>query len=80
MKTPNAKFLSAAVIAAALITTVAVARTVHTHTAAAGGAPAQHSVMGASRGVIAHSPLRGSIACGTMSYLDYRQLEQMLPM
>ena len=80
MKTQKTKFLSAAVIAAALIATVAVARTVHTHVAAAGGAPAQHSAMGASSKVMAHSPLRGSMACGTMSYLDCQQLEQLLPM
>ncbi len=46
MKTSKAKFLSAAVIAAALIATVAVARTVHTHVAAAGAQPAHTSAMG----------------------------------
>jgi hypothetical protein len=45
MITGKAKFLSAVVVAAALIATVAVARTVHTHTAAA---PALHATVGAT--------------------------------
>jgi hypothetical protein len=80
MKTPTAKFLSAAVIAAALIATVAIARTAHTHLAAAGAEPAHRGAVGAAAGEIAHSPRHGNIACGTMSYSDCDKLEQMLPM
>lgn len=74
------KFFSAAAMAAVLIVTVAVARTVHTHAAAAGVQPAHGSAMGAAPGKMARSPLHGSIACGTMSYSDCDKLEQMLPM
>ncbi len=80
MKTSNAKFLSAGVIAAALVATVAIARTVHTGPAAAGSEPARHSTMSAAAGVMARSPLHGTIACGSMSYTDCEKLEQMLPM
>ncbi len=80
MKIRTTKFLSAAVISAALIATVAIARTVHTHGSAAGAPPAQHSVLGAWPGEMARAPLHGSIACGTMSYADCQRLEEMLPM
>jgi hypothetical protein len=80
MKTHKAKFLSAAVLAAALIATVAVARTTHTHVAAAGAEPAHHTGMGAAPGATVQPPLHGSIACGTKSYVDCEKLEQMLPM
>ena len=74
------KFFSVAAIAAALIVTVAIARTVHTGAAAAGAQPSHGSAMGAAPGVMVRSPLHGTIACGAMSYSDCKKLEQMLPM
>jgi hypothetical protein len=64
MKTSKAKFLSAAVIAAALIATVAVARTVHTHVAMAGAQSAHNSAMGAARNDTMASSPHGILACG----------------
>ena len=80
MKSRKTRFFSAAVIAAALIATVAIARTVHTRAATAGAQPSHGSAIGAAPGEMARSPLHGSIACGTMSFADCEQLEQMLPM
>jgi len=80
MKSHTMKILSTAVIAAALIATVAIARTVHTHVAAAGAEPSQTGAMSAGRGDIMRSPLHGNIACGAMSYSECERLEEMLPM
>ncbi|MGH6726812.1 MAG: hypothetical protein ACREB8_09755 [Pseudolabrys sp.] len=80
MNTHKAKFLSAAVIATALIATVAIGRTVHTHTVGAGAQPAQHSSTGDAPDTLAHAPLRGSLACGSLSFVDCQRLGQMLPM
>ena len=74
------KFLSAAAITAALIATVAVARTVHTRLATADARPAQDSAMGAAPGDMTQAPLNGFIACGTLSYSDCAKIETMLPM
>ncbi len=80
MKSRRMKFLSAAVIAATLIATVAIARTIHTHAAAAGAQPSHGSAMRAAPGEMARSPRHGNIACGTMSYSDCEKLEMLLPM
>jgi hypothetical protein len=80
MKTHRAKILSAAVIAAALVATVAIARTVHTRVPASADAPAQHSAMSSGNGTAARAPLHGSVACGGMSYHECQKLELMLPM
>jgi hypothetical protein len=73
------KFLSAAVIAAALIV-IAIARTVHTGAAAAGAQPSHASMIGAAPGQMMRSPRHGNIACGTMSYSECKKLEMLLPM
>ncbi len=79
MKTHQKRFLSAAVIAAALIATVAVARTVHTRLAAADMAPAQ-SALGAGPRAMAPLAPHGIVACGAMSYSDCEKIETLLPM
>jgi hypothetical protein len=80
MITRTMKIVSAAVIAAALIGTVAVSRTVHTRTTAAGARPAHDSATGAVAGAMTRPALNGFIACGTLSYSDCEKLEKMLPM
>jgi hypothetical protein len=80
MITRTMKILSAAVITAALIGTVAVSRTVHTRPAAAGAQPAHDSTIGAVRGALTRPALNGYIACGTLSYSDCEKIETMLPM
>jgi len=77
------KILSAAAIAATLIGTVAVSRTLQPCVNAAGAQqPAQESAMGATPGAMTRSPLhgQGSIACGTLSYSECKTLEMTLPM
>jgi len=80
MITRTMKILSAAVITAALIGTVAVSRTVHTRLAAADAQPAHDSAMGAAPGAMTRPVLNGYIACGRLSYSDCEKLETMLPM
>jgi len=80
MKTNTAKFLSAAVMATALIATVAIGRTTHTSAAGTNARPAQHSSMGEAPDALAHTPLRGSLACGSLSYTECQKLGQTLPM
>jgi hypothetical protein len=74
------KIVSAAAIAAALIGTVAVSRTVHTRLTAAGAQPAQDSAMSAAPAAMTRPALNGYIACGTMSYSDCAKIETLLPM
>jgi hypothetical protein len=80
MKTSKAKLLSAAFIAAALLATVAIARTVHTHTATAGALPAHTSAMGTARNETMASPPHGILACGMANNSNCEKLGQMLPM
>ena len=80
MLSRKTKYFSAAAIAAALIATVAIARTVHNGAAVAGAQPAHRSVIGAAPGYVASSPRRGILACGAMSYSDCDRLEMQLPM
>jgi hypothetical protein len=72
------KFLSAAVAVAALVATVAVARTVHTH-----AVPANH----ASNGNVGTAPdqttpprRHGIIVCGMAIDSDCEKIETLLPM
>jgi hypothetical protein len=80
MITRTMKIVSAAVIAAALIGTVAVSRTVQTRLAAADAQPAHDSATGAVPGATTRPALNGFIACGRLSYSDCEKLETMLPM
>jgi hypothetical protein len=79
MVTRTVKIVSAAAIAAALIGTVAVSRTVHTGAATAGAQPTHDSTIGAVRGAMTRPALNGYIACGTMSYSDCQKIETLLP-
>jgi predicted lysophospholipase L1 biosynthesis ABC-type transport system permease subunit len=74
------KFLSTTAITAALIATVAVARTVHTRTTAADARPAHTCAMGAAPGGMTRPALNGFLACGKMSYFDCEKIETLLPM
>jgi hypothetical protein len=74
------EIVSAAAIAAALIGTVAVSRTVHTRPTATDARPTHDSTIGAVRGALTRPALNGYIACGTLSYSDCEKLETMLPM
>jgi hypothetical protein len=78
----KAKFLSAAAAALALVATVSVARTVHTHTIPTdpahvttgkviGTAPAQTTTP---------APRHGIIACGMALDADCEKIESLLPM
>ena len=77
------KILSAAAIAATLIGTAAVSRTLQPCADAAGAQqqPAQESAMGTAPGAMTRSPLHGqwSIACGTLSFSECKTLEMTLP-
>jgi hypothetical protein len=76
------KILSAAAIAAALVGTVAVSRTVHTRKDVANVQPAHDSGLGVAPGAMTRSPLHGhgNIACGMLSYSDCETLKMTLPM
>jgi hypothetical protein len=76
MTSRTVKFLSVAVTAAALIATVAVARTVHTHAALT---HASRDSAGATTGQMTPAPLHGIIACGMMNYSDCEKIEMLLP-
>ena len=80
MITRTMKIVSAAVIAAALIGTVAVSRTVHTRPTAADSRPTHDSTIGAVRGAMTRPALNGFIACGMLSYSDCEKIETLLPM
>ena len=80
MITRTMKIVSAAVITAALIGTVAVSRTVHMRPTVADARPVHDSTIGAVRGALTPPALNGFIACGTMSYSDCEKIETMLPM
>jgi hypothetical protein len=77
MKTHRTKFLSAAVIAAGLIATVAIARTVHTHPHAAG---VQVSHSGAAHGPMSQAPHNEAIVCGMANASDCEKIGPLLPM
>jgi hypothetical protein len=73
----NAKFLSA--IAIALIATVAVARTIHTHVAPSGAHLTSGKVIGTTSPHM--SPHReGNIVCGMALDANCEKLENLLPM
>jgi hypothetical protein len=73
----NAKFLSA--IAIALIATVAVARTIHTHVAPSGAQVTSGKVIGTTPPQM--SPHReGIIVCGMALDANCEKLESLLPM
>ena len=78
MKTHKTKLLSVAVIAAGLIATVAIARTVHTHQT-----PAQLSYtrdMSAAHGAMSPAPRTGVIVCGMANAADCEKIGPLLPM
>jgi len=78
MTSRKMKILSATVGAVALIATVAVAHTVHTHMPPAGQVHASKTVV---PGDIAPSQRHGIITCGAAtSASDCERLEMMLPM
>jgi hypothetical protein len=77
MRTHRAKFLSAAVIAAGLIATVAIARTVHTNPHAAG---TQVSHSSAAHGPMSQAPRNGAIVCGMANASDCEKIGPLLPM
>jgi hypothetical protein len=80
MITRTVKIVSAAAIAAALIGTVAVSRTIHTRLAAAGAQPAHDSAMAAAPRAMTRPVLNGYIACGRLSYSECEKIETLLPM
>jgi 3-dehydroquinate dehydratase len=80
MITRKTKLLSAAVVAAALIATVAVGRTVQTHTVAAGTHATHGSANSAAPGQIMPSRLHAIIACPLANESDCEKLEMLLPM
>ena len=74
------KLLSAAVIVVALVATVAVARTVHTHTAPADQVRAG-KVIGTVPDEAVPYPRHGIIVCGSVATAaDCEKIEMMLPM
>ena len=72
------KILSAALVAAALVATVAVARTVHTR-AAAGDHPSISSTVGAAARPMAPLARHGIVACPTANMADCEKIEMSLP-
>ena len=72
------KFLSAAVVAVALIASVAVARTVQTH-AAADAQATTGSVTGASAGPMTAAPMPRHFRCPYTNAADCEKLETWLP-
>ena len=78
MKTHKTKLLSVAVIAAGLIATVAIARTVHTHQT-----PAQLSharEMSAAHSPVSPAQRNGAIVCGMANASDCEKIGPLLPM
>ena len=78
MKTHRTKFLSAAVIAAGLIATVTVARTVHTHQATAQFSHGRQ--MSTAPGSMSQAPRNGAIVCGMANTSDCEKIGPLLPM
>ena len=78
----KAKYLSAAALTAVLLTTLAVARTVHTPTASGEHAIVTHGKVTGSNPAQSEGPhLHGIITCGpATSALDCDRLEMLLPM
>jgi len=74
------KFLSAAAVAAALIATVAVGRTVQTHAVAAGAHTTHGSAINAAPGQITPFRRHGILACPLANETDCEKLEMLLPM
>jgi hypothetical protein len=74
----KAKFFSTAAAAVALIATVAVARTVHTHTAANHAHISAGKVTSAPAAQTTPAPY-GAIACGMALDADCEKLETLLP-
>jgi hypothetical protein len=75
------KFLSAAAAVAVLIATVAVARTVHTHTVPADQAHVTTGkIVGTPPAQTTPTPPHGVIACGMALDSDCEKLETLLPM
>jgi hypothetical protein len=74
------KLLSAAVCAAALIATPALARMVHARAPAANQAHGSDGkVIGADPGQNIRSQRHGILACGEINYSDCETLKMMLP-
>jgi hypothetical protein len=82
MITRKAKFLSAAAAALALVATVSVARTVHTHTVPTDPAhvTAGKVIGTAPTQTTTPAPRRGIIACGMALDSDCEKIETLLPM
>jgi len=74
------KFLSAAAAVAALIATVAAARTVHTHVAPAASHVTSGKVIGTTPSQTTPSPRHGAIVCGMALDSNCEKLETLLPM
>jgi hypothetical protein len=74
------KFLSAAVGLVALIATVAVARTVHTHAVPADARAMNGKVTATAPAQATPSRRHGNIVCGMALDLDCEKLETLLPM
>ena len=72
-------FLSAAVAAAALIATMAVARTVHTHAVPASQASSS-KVIGTASDQATPPRRHGTIVCGMAIDSDCEKIETLLPM
>ena len=75
----NIKFLSAAAMIA-LLATVAVARTVHTHTPSAASHATTGKVIGTPATQSASPRRHGVIVCGMANDSDCEKLEMLLPM
>jgi len=81
MTSNKTKFLSAAATAAVLIATVAVAHTVHSHTAPADQAHVTTGkVVGTPPAQTAPVQPHGAIVCGMALDSDCEKLETLLPM
>jgi len=76
----KAKFFSAAAAAVALIATVAVAHTVHTHTAPANQAHTSAGKVTSAPSAQTTPAPYGAIACGMALDADCEKLETLLPM
>lgn len=75
------KFLSAAVAALALLATVSVARTVHTHAVPSDRAQmTTGKVIGTAPAQTTPAPRRGMVVCGMALDSDCEKIETLLPM
>lgn len=73
------KYLSAALAAVAVVATVAVARTIHSHAVSTERATVGSGVMSAAPEPTMPGELHGIVACGFATGLDCDQVEQLLP-